>query len=62
MEAGAKRCFGKMVMTDSCYGWTGGYRYECTTCGSYIVTHVDKGDTMVCGAERKKEEEDAPGA
>lgn len=39
------KCWGALRLTDDCYGFTGGRRYDCTVCGSYFVTGRDQRPT-----------------
>jgi hypothetical protein len=43
-------CWGEMVLTDSCYGMTGGRRYNCRVCRSYVVTSSPDNHPSHCNA------------
>jgi hypothetical protein len=43
-------CWGEMVLTDSCYGMTGGRRYNCRVCRSYVVTSSPDNHPSHCTA------------
>jgi hypothetical protein len=45
-------CWGEMALVDDCYGMTGGRKYACQTCESYVVTRDPDNNPSNCVVPR----------